>query len=379
MIAWINKLIILKNIGVDNNDKEVKSQISKAYNFWNKVIAKKNRKYFNFLLSRTTYFSRKKVKIAFEDLLKKEDVLNGNGLYLPLRHEERSETAVPLVYFIKECFKIHKDQIIPEKSQIWLKLLVKNLTQASSLEKSSSRYEEEINDNKKTIESLEQEIQTVKENGEYYRIKPLSKEITKKKNMNRQLEDKLQKIEKISELKKTLEHKNIVFIDDFLCSGKSASGFIEKNQREIKKLSELGYTFYLFFLSMTHEGEEKMNNTINKCFGKGEKIIKVSSYTTSVNINTEIKKKFKEDKTFNKEVQRINDIYNLKESQFNTKTALASFINSPNSNYAFFTQTGKNNKWIPAFPRENSSLNSFCRNQKVLKDLIMGMGEGLDE
>lgn len=362
LITWIKKFIILKQIGIDNRDKEVRNQVSKAFNFWNTEINKKHRKYFNFLLSKTTYFSEKKVKSAFEIIFGKEKNLKEKGLFLPLRHEERLETSISLIVFIKASFKIDKDRIPIERS--CLKSLVVPLQESTDYIK---KLQDDLELNNNEIEVLKEEIKRLSKAKVYKKIDSLKKE---KKDRFKRADTIKKTIEKINRCKIELEDKNIIFIDDFLCSGKSTKAFIEKNKEEIRTLRGYGYQFYILYLSVSKEGKAEVDATIRECFNEDFNAIKIIPYTTSININEAIKKKFHEDNTFRLEVNRINEEFDLKDSAYNPKTALASFISSPNSNYAFFTQRGKNNKWIPAFPRENKLKKNTIKDRENLIELL---------
>ena len=361
MFSFIEKIYILKKIQFDRDEKEKKKQFIKAYIFWKKNIKRDKFKYFSLILKESLYYSKSNSSDAFAGMI--YPLQNNDIILLPLRMHKRVESSVKLFIDTVNILGIPKVMTQDESDiEQWLSNLLSDNKQIDKINSDIDRLERQLIKLNNEMTECEDNIQSAKENEEFYNIKHIS-------NKKKILKDKSKKLKKdinskrtvIDKHKKNTRIKNYIFIDDFLCSGNSVSTFIDKNKDVFLNLGYRGYKFKLLCLAVTEEGLEKVNEIILSY--RLREVISIEFDKICSNMEYKINEKYGNNNFFIEEKTRVNEIFNLRESEYCMDTAIASYINSPNSNYAFYTQVGEQKKWIPAFPRENISLDKDAHNR----------------
>ena len=142
-----------------------------------------------------------------------------------------------------------------------------------------------------------------------------------------------------------LQTRNIYIFDDFLCTGSSVDEFLRKNSTIIKSLVDVKIHF--LFLEATEIGISKITNTIKELTLDN---VQFSYGKISLNIDEEVANEFPIE-ILNREEHRLNEEFNLPKGSYECRTAIATYINAPNSNYNFLNCRGHG--WQPLFEREN--------------------------
>ncbi|HEM4990218.1 TPA: phosphoribosyltransferase [Streptococcus suis] len=160
-----------------------------------------------------------------------------------------------------------------------------------------------------------------------------------------------------------IQTKNVIIIDDFLCTGTSVKNFLEDNLEDIRRLKDVKFLF--LFLEATSIGRD----TINSFIADNELVnVKIAYGQDSVNVDNAIQQDTRFDYfTFKIEEEKINENFGLGKSDYQCRTAIATFINSPNSNCRFLNSRGTG-KWEPLFERENRR--EINIDSEALKDVI---------
>ena len=363
-------LELAKNlIGEPYPQKEI-NRIIEVISEWEKLISEDAFPIFKYIVAIFKFYSEKRVVDTFIEFNKITEFLNAEeALFVPLRHNSRMETSVPLFAKLTLSLEIPNertefnffDEILPDllnKKREYVAMirisegkLVNNSVLTVLQEKIRSLIEES-NQYKfsKTELSLERDELIKKLNKGKDDEQELNKIKNKIKSNNKnidQIDSELNKIFNDYEKKnaKWLQTKNIFVFDDFLCSGSSVESSLNVTNIELIKLLK-DVNFYFLFLEATQEGIKRVNEIIQNNELNNVHIWYINE---SINVKNEIEN-IDRITTFDEERRILNDKYNLRESEYLCKTAIASFINTPNSNYSFLKDEG--NGWKPLFKRE---------------------------
>lgn len=303
------------------------------------------------------YYSEKKTSNTFYSMAKmesfKEILKSDDTLYMPLIKKDRVETSIGIFLQFINRLGIGTHDTYVGKTKIKLQQIFKAFND----------YENKqtlVKDKEKHIELLNNALYKETED---VRIKPLKKKINK---LNSE-KNKLQNLENNS-LEKNGEDflyiENIVIVDDFVGTGKSVSEFIVENQQEIKKLFFINYLFLC--IETTEDGLNVINQTLKELEIDNFSIFfyrKAENY-----IDNDILFDSHEKELLKGALENIQKKYKLYNSDFLANTAIASFMNAPNSNITILSK--KNPSWVPLFERKKRDKGSVVFKRSTDKKKI---------
>lgn len=378
-----------KLLGEDAFDNDI-NRICLVLEDWEKQISKHAFPIFEHIVRKFNYYSSGKAASVFKKLDSEFHYLSEKEvLFLPLRTEDRMESSVPLVsmlqlhllmnisrtnfkdsgsalrdiYMKKREFSSAYRLTEAEMPDTWFdcaltRSILKCEKDINDLRQEQIGYEEEKNDLISKLKAGEPipkdaDVKTISDKIKLVKKKICNKGSEKSGLLNAYLLDNVSLI----------QAKNVVIFDDFLCTGTSVNDFIEENIEYFKKLSDVQFLF--LFLESTTIGRRKVEKTIeaNKLSN-----VKIGFEVESINVDHEIENLSQSDfEIFQQEEDRIESLFDFEESEYQCRTAIASFINSPNSNCNFLCSRG-NGKWHPLFERKvHPKINV---NQEILEDTI---------
>ena len=346
------------------------NRIIEVISEWEKLISEEAFPIFKYIIEMFCFYSERRVVNTFMEINEKNSFLNAEeALFVPLRHKSTMETSIPLFAHIALSLKIPNERTeFKYFDEIPTELLNKKREYATMIKITEGEIlnDADFTGGQNKIKSLMEklnyyncsgtelsnnndELIEKSKKGEDVRkeLKKIKKEIKSNEKKIKQTQSEINEIINDYEKKnaKWLQANNIFVFDDFLCSGSSvASSLTDKNIEIINVLKDVN--FYFLFLEATQDGVEKVNEIIQNNELNNVDILYLYD---SINVKNEIEN-IDKITIFDDEVRFLNDKYNLHESKYNCKTAIASFINTPNSNYSFLKDEG--NGWTPLFKRE---------------------------
>lgn len=359
-------------LGKGTSNLEIDRIIS-VLNAWEKQISPEAFPIFKYVVSFFRFYSTEKVVNAFQLLNETEQYLSKKeALFLPLRHKDRMETSLPLFTTLGLVLPIDVNRTKMNISSTVLSDIYEKKTQYASADRLIKNKSGNISIKCKLTETIGDLNSTICRLSE-----EKSKLENKRKNTILQLRNKEKNVsnKNIAKIKKDLEYikkqikeceskkkgvlneylqsyvsliqvQNIIIIDDFLCTGTSIKGFMEENLVLLQSLKDVQFLF--LFIEATSEGIRnikdfiKSNNLTN---------VKIIYGDESINVDSKIALSEFDLNTFHTEECRITSQFALQESDYQCRTAIASFVNSPNSNCRFLNSKG-NGSWEPLFERE---------------------------
>lgn len=384
-----------KLLGENASDKEI-NRICSVLSTWQKQISEDAFPIFKYIVSIFNYYSSEKAATVFKDLdaslhyLSKDEVL-----FLPLRTKDRMESSIPLVSMLqlhlsmdinisrtnfKDSGSVLRDIYCKKREfAVAYRLSEKEITDSPldcSLTRSIMTCDRAIDALKKQQIELEEyknslisKLQAGEPIPKGIDIKKISADIKNVKYKIKKKENEKSGILNVYLLDyvSLIQVKNVVIFDDFLCTGTSVNNFINDNVKYLKELSDVQFLF--LFLESTSTGKVEVEKTIkmNKLFN-----VEIASGMEAINVDNEVKKKSQSDfKIFQQEEERIESLFVFEKSKYQCRTAIASFINSPNSNCNFLCSRG-NGEWQPLFERKiHPKINV---NHEILNDTIKNHG-----
>ena len=351
---------IVNSYGIEESAK--REEVMSALKFWHKVLDAETFKVFKHVAEVTHYYGIKKLIDSFKKIDTDGDNLycDKETIYNPLKHKSRVETSTTFFGNLMQALDLsNKDSA---QDYLTSKLLdglciLKNKEDANGvcekikkLQLESEKLEElllecgsEINQKKSELNNSEERQNRSRIGGE------LRQYIEKKKILNSEINLKQSRIEVLTNKINKSNIKRVIIFDDFLCSGSSTIEFITENKEKFIKLSDI--KFLLVYLEATESGYRKVckcidDNGIDNLFVRYNQIsIDIEKSVRENNYNFEL---------FKSAVSKINDEYGLSESKYFKATAIATYMNSPNSNYAFLISNGSKGLWKPLFKRKLS-------------------------
>lgn len=382
-----------KLLGENASDEEI-NRICSVLSTWQKQISEDAFPIFKYIVSIFNYYSSEKAATVFKDLdvrlqyLSKDEIL-----FLPLRTKDRMESSIPLVSMLqlhlsmnisrtnfKDSGSVLRDIYCKKREYaIAYRLSEKGMTDSPldcSLTRSIMTCDRAIDALKKQQIELEEyknnlisKLQAGEPIPKGTNIKKISADI-------RNVKDKIKKKESeksgilnvyLLDYVSLIQVKNVVIFDDFLCTGTSVNNFINDNVKYLKELSDVQFLF--LFLESTSTGKMEVEKTIkmNELFN-----VRIAFGMEAINVDNEVKKKSQSDlKIFQQEEERIENLFVLEKSKYQCRTAIATFINSPNSNCNFLCGRG-NGEWQPLFERKiHPKINI---NHEIINDTIKNYG-----
>lgn len=383
------KKISQKILGENSTDKEI-NRICRVLNSWEKIISREAFPTFEYVASIFNYYSQDKAICAFKKLDEQFKYLSQKHvLFLPLRTKDRMESSIPLFTILKESLPIDQSVTNINNSGSVLKDIYEKKTEYAkaskliyepgntplncSLTRSIHNYNEKISKLKEEITEIEKCQNQLIENfknkipTQNNSLKKLSNRL---KEVNRQIRSfESKKSSLLNSYKQNyvslIQVKNVIIFDDFLCTGTSVNKFINTNIEYIRKLSDVKILF--LFIESTSIGKSKVDKTITD---KNLKNVEVKSSVQSINVDEKVKEESEEKfRIFKTEEEKIESEFNLYKSRYGCRTAIASFVNAPNSNCSFLSNKG-NGGWLPLFERATHKKVDF--DEEVLKDVVEG-------
>jgi len=345
---------IIDNWDLIDSKKEEKRAI---LNDWiSKIDSESDQNILLTICNNINYYSEKKTVDTLDSIINSDQEENKKTIYFPVRKHNRVESSVPIFcsYLVNSGIRDTSAQnLILEKTRHYLKNLFEELSYL-----------------------------------DYLRIK------------HHETNDPIQKKEyedHINELMRNKEYPypyynlaNIALIDDFVGSGTSLVQFIQGSLipsfQYLRTPRKLHITFYVFEASKDGERHVldyiKENplipNNVTISLKKGTTAIdflanqNIYSNLNDVNLN-DVKKL----------VDNINNAYRFKINRFSKNMAVASFVNAPNNNLPFVSNTNTEKGWFPLFRRVtvagtknvNDDIDDFINN---LEDSIIDSMKGFD-
>lgn len=329
----------------ENNRKEVAENAIKA---WYEKLSENQVRYFINALSEYRYYSSIKTSKTYEKLLTdveykeiREVIKEKSAIYMPLKKKiDRTETSISMFVNFTNVFGIDSLQTSQEDTVKWFENY-KNLYEEF---KKYAHIEEEYEREIKECEAL-----SLKKTQDKVVNKSIDRQIEKNKTIvTREYESKKREKSKLlRDHKHEFDAKNILIVDDFLCSGTSLIKLLEKISSYVIGLDKM---IYFIFLEATKEGKLAVeNNPIFKSFNN----VKIYNLNTAINYEEDILSSKKEVNEFRSNKEELYRKYKLSDDRrYNPKTMFSSFVNAPNSNYAFLSLPPKDEDWLAPFPRK---------------------------
>ena len=328
-----------------NNRKEVAENAIKS---WYEKLSENQVRYFINALSEYRYYSSIKTSKTYEKLLNdveyKEirEVIKGKSvIYMPLKKKnDRTETSISMFVNFINVFGIDSLQTSQEDTVKWFE-------NYKNLNEKFKKYDHIKEEYERKIE--EYEALSSKKTHDKLVNKSIDRQIEKNKNnATREYESKKrEKSNLLKDHKHEFDAKNILIVDDFLCSGTSLIKLLESISSYAIDLDKM---IYFVFLEATKEGKLAVeNNPIFKSFNN----VKIYNLNTAINYEEDILSSKEEVKEFKSNKEEIYREFKLSDDRrYNPKTMFSSFVNAPNSNYAFLSLPPKDGDWLTPFPRK---------------------------
>ena len=382
-----------KLLGENASDKEI-NRICSVLSTWQKQISDDAFPIFKYIVSIFNYYSSEKAATVFKDLdVRLQYLSNDEVLFLPLRTKDRMESSIPLVSMLqlhlsmdisrtnfKDSGSVLRDIYCKKREYaIAYRLSEKGMTNSSldcSLTQSIMACDRAINALKKQQIELEEyknnlisKLQAGEPIPKGTNIKKISADIKNLKHKIKNKENEKSVILNVYLLDyvSLIQVKNVVIFDDFLCTGTSVNNFINDNVKYFKELIDVQFLF--LFLESTREGKVEVEKTIKM---NELSNVRIAFGVEAINVDNEVEKKSQSDlKIFQQEEERIENLFVFEKSKYQCRTAIASFINSPNSNCNFLCSRG-NGEWQPLFERKiHPKINI---NHEIINDTIKNYG-----
>ena len=351
---------IIQNFKFDKNDQHKRNNrkvvAQDAISKWYKILKKDELKYFVKVLKEYRYYSQTTVGKTFEMLVEdkkyeevKKVIDENSAIFMPLKkHNDRTETSIAMFTTFMNVLAIDSMQTAQEDTVTWFKNYKTFETQYYEKE---DKLELELENFKKTEQKIF-DLEESKKGKEQAIIKSIDRQIVKlSKSSETSLSEAKKSFEKIkNDHGHEIKAKNIFIIDDFLCSGTSVNNFAKKVEPYIKDIKK---TIYFIFLEATKEGKDMVESSdLFKDFSH----LKICNIYISEDFEKNVLKSESERKRFQQIKMKLYKEYNLKDnSHYKPHTAMSSFVNAPNSNFAFLSLKKKESKWFFPFPRNKRS------------------------
>lgn len=328
-----------------NNRKEVAENAIKSW--YEKLSENQVRSFIN-VLSKYRYYSSIKTSKTYEKLLNdveykeiREVIKGKSAIYMPLKKKNnRTETSISMFVNFTNVFGVDSLQTSQEDTVKWFENY-KNLNEKF---KEYAHIEDEYEREIKKCEAL-----SAKKTHDKVVDKSIDRQIEKNKiTATREYESKKrEKSNLLKDHKHEFDAKNILIVDDFLCSGTSLITLLKKISPYAIGLDKM---IYFIFLEATKEGKLAVeNNPIFKNF----KNVKIYNLNTAINYEEDILSSKKEVDEFISNKEELYRKFKLSDDKrYNPKTMFSSFVNAPNSNYAFLSLPPKDEDWLTPFPRK---------------------------
>ena len=388
--------LAIKILGKNASEEKIE-QISSALKFWEKKISKEAFPIFEYIASIFNFYSLEKATTVFKELDKEFQYLSKEEvLFLPLRTKDRIESSIPLLSILTLNLSMNYNRTNLEHSGNVLKdIYTKKIVYANACKLKEGKegtdnnlidcpLTQSILNYAKHIKELKQQQINIKKEREKLISKLQNKTIQDNNNNIKKLTDELKRVtEDINTAKKQqnevlnkyllnnvllIQVKNVIIFDDFLCTGTSVNNFITNNIEFIKQLNDVQFLF--LFIEATNVGQDKVEETIEKHKLKN---VEIRFGIQSINVDCEVKKQRKLDfELFKQEEERIEKLFGINESSYQCRTAIASFINAPNSNCNFLSNKGNGN-WVPLFERNIHQ--RIDVNQEIINDTVRRYGK----
>lgn len=328
-----------------NNRKEVAENAIKSW--YEKLSENQVRSFIN-VLSKYRYYSSIKTSKTYEKLLNdveykeiREVIKGKSAIYMPLKKKEnRTETSISMFVNFMNVLGVDSLQTSQENTVKWFE----NYKNFNEKFKEYAHIEDEYEREIKKCKAL-----SAKKTHDKTVDKSIDRQIEKNKNTaTREYESKKREKSKLlKDHKHEFDAKNILIVDDFLCSGTSIITFLKKISPYAIGLDK---TIYFIVLEATKEGKLAVeNDPIFKKFNN----VKIYNLNTAINYEEDILSSKKEVDEFRSNKEELYRKFKLSDDKrYNPKTMLSSFANAPNSNYAFLSLPPKDEAWLTPFPRE---------------------------
>lgn len=329
----------------ENNRKEVAENAIKSW--YEKLSENQVRSFIN-VLSKYRYYSSVKTSKTYEKLLNEveykeiREVIKGkSAIYMPLKKKNnRTETSISMFVNFTNVFGVDSLQTSQEDTVKWFENY-KNLNEKfKEYAHIKDEYEREI----KECEAL-----SANKTGNRADDKSIDRKIKKNKNTatKKYKSKKHEKNNILKDHKHEFDAKNILIVDDFLCSGTSLITLLKKISPYAIGLDKM---IYFIFLEATKEGKLAVeNNPIFKNFNN----VKIYNLNTAINYEEDILSSKRKVDEFRSNKEELYRKFKLSDDErYNPKTMFSSFVNAPNSNYAFLSLPPKDEDWLTPFPRK---------------------------
>lgn len=351
---------IIQNFKFDKNDQHKRNNrkvvAQDAISKWYKILKKDDLKYFVKVLKKYRYYSQTTVGKTFEMLVEdkkyeevKKVIDENSAIFMPLKkHNDRTETSIAMFTTFMNVLAIDSMQTAQEDTVTWFKNYQTFETQYYEKE---DKFEQELENFKKNEQKIF-DLEESKKGKEQAIIKSIDRQIEKlSKSSETSLSEAKKSFEKIkNDHGHEIKAKNIFIIDDFLCSGTSVNNFAKKVEPYIKDIKK---TIYFIFLEATKEGKDMVESSD---LFKGFSHLKICNIYISEDFEKNVLNSESERKRFQQIKMKLYKEYNLKDnSRYKPHTAMSSFVNAPNSNFAFLSLKKKESKWFFPFPRNKRS------------------------
>lgn len=331
-----------------NNRKEVAENAIKS---WYEKLSESQVRYFINALSKYRYYSSIKTSKTYEKLLNDKEyeeigeiIKEKSAIFMPLKKKNnRTETSISMFVNFTNVLGIDSMQTSQEDTFKWFE----NYKNFNEKLKEYTHIEEDYEREIKNCEPL-----SVNKTYDKETRKSIDRNTKKKKKIvTKEYKPKEREKSKLLEdHKHEFDAKNILIVDDFLCSGTSIIKLLKKIS---PYASDLDKKIYFIVLEATKEGKYAVeNDPIFKKFNN----VKIYNLNTAINYEKDILSSEKEVNEFRSNKEEIYRKFKLDDDDnYNPKTMFSSFVNAPNSNYAFLSLPPKDEDWLTPFPRKKRS------------------------
>lgn len=363
-LSFIRVSLLIKKLGFDSFDQykanNRKKRAKAALIDWFDKLNKDELKFFMKAMKNFRYYSNTRVGKSFERLINREDFLeikrvieSESFICMPLKkHGNRTETSISMFSTFMNVLNINSMNTAQEKTIQWFENYI-------NIRDDYKKYKSKYDDLKENDERLSK-IQTLRLN--QYKLLNNKQYEKARKKIGKKIEDisreylkELHEIDsKIKKIDQDHGHefnaRNIIIVDDFLCSGTSVIKFLKAVDFLNKNIDK---KIYFVFLEATKEGRKRVEN--ERVF-KELSDIKICSLEIAIDFEKQILKNEKERIAFNKNKNEVYKRYKIHDKgQYRPFTILSSWVNAPNSNFGFLSMNSEEKGWKAPFPRSNRS------------------------